>query len=292
MRSSHWSFATVVVCLLLACSAAAEAQVCGDADNSGAVTVTDGVQALRAAAGLSSTCDTNANCDVDGNGSVSVTDGVNILRKAADLPIIEACAGALDNQLETVLRSTVPIFGSLTKIAVPTAAAAEIQVFECENEGGTFEVDTETGEIFFFDCDLAGLNYDGSIGFDASTNTVFFEIDFTDLATDEFFSFSAELSSRFEGDNVVVDGPFEFFSSEVGDFALTLEDVTVDPNANLIGGSVLFDASGSDIEGVAALRVEFTPSTVLPVQVIFDDQSTQDFTFDTVSGELTPVASN
>jgi len=61
--------------------------VCGDANGDGRVTVTDGVQVLRAAAGLSSDC-TPARCDVDGNGTISVTDGVNVLREAAALPSV------------------------------------------------------------------------------------------------------------------------------------------------------------------------------------------------------------
>ena len=64
--------------------------LCGDADLSGAVTVTDGVQTLRAAASLSSSC-TPSRCDVDGNGSISVTDGVNVLRAAAGLSSIANC---------------------------------------------------------------------------------------------------------------------------------------------------------------------------------------------------------
>lgn len=64
--------------------------LCGDADLSGAVTVTDGVQVLRAAAGLSSSC-TLQRCDVDGSGSITVTDGVNVLRNAAGLSAISAC---------------------------------------------------------------------------------------------------------------------------------------------------------------------------------------------------------
>jgi hypothetical protein len=58
--------------------------VCGDPDASGAVTVTDGVQILSAAADLDSDC-TNAICDVDDSGSVTVTDGVLVLRAAAGL---------------------------------------------------------------------------------------------------------------------------------------------------------------------------------------------------------------
>ncbi|MEO6028218.1 MAG: hypothetical protein ABIR79_15245 [Candidatus Binatia bacterium] len=64
--------------------------ICGDADLSGAITVTDGVQTLRAAAELSSSC-TAARCDVDGNGPITVSDGVNVLRAAADLPITSNC---------------------------------------------------------------------------------------------------------------------------------------------------------------------------------------------------------
>lgn len=64
--------------------------ICGDADLSGAVTVTDGVQTLRAAAELSSSC-TAARCDVDGSGAITVSDGVNVLRAAADLPIDANC---------------------------------------------------------------------------------------------------------------------------------------------------------------------------------------------------------
>jgi hypothetical protein len=66
------------------------AAVCGDADSSGAITVTDGVNVLRAAAELSSAC-TLARCDVDGNGSITVTDGVNVLRAAAGLSFTANC---------------------------------------------------------------------------------------------------------------------------------------------------------------------------------------------------------
>jgi hypothetical protein len=65
---------------------------CGDADASGSttVTVTDGVHALLAAAGLSSNC-TLQTCDADGSGTVTVTDGVNLLRAAAELSANLSC---------------------------------------------------------------------------------------------------------------------------------------------------------------------------------------------------------
>jgi hypothetical protein len=58
--------------------------LCGDANESGAVTVSDGVEVLLAAAGLPSECST-AVCDVDASGAVTVTDGVLVLRDAAGL---------------------------------------------------------------------------------------------------------------------------------------------------------------------------------------------------------------
>jgi len=60
------------------------AAICGDADGSGSVTVTDAVTVLRAAANLPSTCSVVV-CDVDGSATITVTDGVNVLRAAAGL---------------------------------------------------------------------------------------------------------------------------------------------------------------------------------------------------------------
>ena len=59
---------------ILTSTVAVAAGVCGDADRSGAVTVTDGVQVLRAAAELSSICtDGPLPCDVDGSGCATST---------------------------------------------------------------------------------------------------------------------------------------------------------------------------------------------------------------------------
>ncbi len=80
--------------VLLLIPALAVAEVCGDADGSGTVTVTDGVNVLRASAQLSSPCSI-ATCDVDGSGNITVTDGVNVLRTAASLPSAQACSSGI-----------------------------------------------------------------------------------------------------------------------------------------------------------------------------------------------------
>lgn len=80
----------VVDVALTGLPAGSETGTCGDADGSGAVAVTDGVQALREAAGLDSAC-AGTVCDVDGDGAVTVSDGVRILRAAAGLSADLAC---------------------------------------------------------------------------------------------------------------------------------------------------------------------------------------------------------
>ena len=288
MSSSLWKVSTAAACLLAAMSVRAEAQVCGDADGSGTVTVTDGVQVLRAAAGLSVSC--GGSCDVDGSGTVTVTDGVNVLRKAAGLAITENCGG-VDAQVEALLGSALPtlsIFGSLTKLGT-SAQAAEQSI--CENPTGEFLIDQATGKITFVDCQFGGFAFDGTLG--ASGNTISFDLEFTDLATEEFVSFLGDLTTEQSGENSVLAGNLEvdFSDPDLSSVAVRFENVVSDPAGNSIGGSVLFDASDSGIEGVTGIRVGFTPSTVVPVQVILVDQSTLDFNFDTVSGDLTPVSS-
>ena len=58
---------------------------CGDADENGARSVTDGVRVLRTAADLADGCAVASRCDIDGNGKITVSDGVAALRLAAGL---------------------------------------------------------------------------------------------------------------------------------------------------------------------------------------------------------------
>jgi uncharacterized protein len=92
MRSTmKWQILWVTVLMLATGGAPASAQLCGDADENGTVSLTDGVLVLRAAAGLGE-CEV-ARCDADGNGSVTLTDGVNVLRAAAGLGDVTGCGG-------------------------------------------------------------------------------------------------------------------------------------------------------------------------------------------------------
>jgi hypothetical protein len=84
-------------------SFAATPEQCGDADLSGARTVTDGVLILRTAAELNSGCSVPSRCDIDGNGEITVSDGVAALRLAADLPVTTDCRDVVDDHFPFTL---------------------------------------------------------------------------------------------------------------------------------------------------------------------------------------------
>ncbi len=95
-----WKTCNLIVAVAMVVGAAAGAEslaepgphTCGDPDGNGTVSVTDGVQILRAGAGLESACSaTPHRCDLDGSGVVTVTDGVNALRLAAGLFATARC---------------------------------------------------------------------------------------------------------------------------------------------------------------------------------------------------------
>jgi hypothetical protein len=93
------------------------AAVCGDANGDDAITVTDGVQVLRAAADLPSGCLGASVCDVDGSGTLTVSDGVNVLRAAAGLSATLMC-GATPTP-----NATTP---SPTPTAAPTPSRSDV----------------------------------------------------------------------------------------------------------------------------------------------------------------------
>ncbi len=131
-RGSRLVFSLLVSCLGGALAATpAVAQLCGDADRSATITVTDGVQALQAAAGLEGRCPTPALCDVDGNGSVTVSDGVNVLRIAAELPAFTAC----------------PIAPALTLTSVATNLASPLFVSGAPGDASKLYVVEQPGAI-------------------------------------------------------------------------------------------------------------------------------------------------
>ena len=206
----------------------ARAQRCADTDDSGAVTVSDGVRILRAAAGLDGVCPPAA-CDVDGIGDVSVSDGVNALRAAAELPNACTTPGTIR---AVVGRARLSVWGELTKTregrfragSPPDAAAgaAETLTIRSGSEnafpnrtipfGLQYDLGTPGSEPGAADLIVRARDDTGTIlpGFyeiplSASASTA--EIADLTLAPDLASAFTLELGTRHDG----VVGPFAAF---------------------------------------------------------------------------------
>lgn len=156
--------ATLLFCIVVGLAVPGDAQVCGDADGNGQVTVTDGVNVLRTAAGLSQTCRL-AICDMDGSGAVTVTDGVNVLRSVAGLAATANCGR--DPAINSVADG--PVFGTLTKISggliEPAGAPKTVQkvTFAASNQFVQGRVNTVTIEY-----DIGAATAQGAIADDLS----------------------------------------------------------------------------------------------------------------------------
>ena len=303
LRSAVLLSSAVVFGLLVASSA--PAQVCGDADGNGSVTVTDGVQVLRAAADLSSGCSQRANsCDVDGNGSVTVSDGVNTLRLAADLPVTANCpGGGADADVSAVVDVTVPFLtlglSALGEVSIGSASAADTQ--DCEDGGSrTTTSGGGSASVTFNACrvsqpGLGHFQFDGQVmvTFGIPKGTVQFELRVTDLddnnkVTDFDGTIDGQIAGL-QGGFVVDGGPLEVHQSEGGPvlFTLTFHSLTIDSDAHFVSGSVEAEDT-SDSFNLQSAEFEVENNTTATLHVVRDDQSTEDFTVNLQTGDITP----
>lgn len=264
-------------------AAPAAAQVCGDADGNGSVSVVDGVQTLREAAGLPSVC-TAATCDVDGNGSVSVTDGVNVLRKAAGLTIVENCGGSVAGQPATVL-------GEIhTLLEIGVAYATSSPVAACDNPvDGTVEFDTLEGETTtsFTTCQVGEVILYGDVTVGPTLLTFgFFE---ADTVPDEDFiaDYDGELTLGTSGAGRSLTGPVDVTTESASTFVVDFNGAVV-TNGVLTGGSVTVDLADSDIsDQFTSLALTFDGSGFANVTATDGGGGTSTYRLEIATGNVT-----
>ena len=261
----------------------ASAQVCGDADGSGAVTVTDGVQTLRAAAELDSACTVEA-CDIDGSGSITVTDGVGVLRKAAGLPVTDNCPSAA-GQPATVLLELQAIF----KYGVGFASGTPVTA--CANPpDGTLEVAVdEDGTTTSFDtCQVDAVELFGDIVVEPALLTFFvFEAD--TAGSEDFLSdYEGDLTLGTAGAGRSLNGELDVTTESAGIVTLTFTNATV-AGGILTGGTATADLAASDIaDAFTQLVFTFDGSGVANVVATQSNAGTVSFRYDIASGIATP----
>ncbi len=290
--------AAVVTASMLAWSPAVHA-VCGDVDASGTVTVTDGVQTLRAAAGLSSAC-TPAACDVDGSGGVTVTDGVNVLRKAAGLSAPDACPGGTGNGIAEAVDPVLPFFafglGFAADLAIASdrALPAVVDVDDCP-AGGTRAKDF-TGAVLRIEFNACRYGSPGLGHFEFSrrilVNFAQSQIAFSFTVTDRDSGRVVDFGGLFgfvprSGGGFTADGTITLTTPQ-GDFTLVVEGLDVDDEGHVLaGGGSIADTSNN----FALKRLDFqvTGPASASLTATFDDDTTSAFVLNLVTGDLTPA---
>lgn len=308
-RVRNTAAAAVALTLGALLAADAGAAVCGDADGNGNVTVSDGVQVLRSAAGLSSTCAAQpGSCDIDGSGTVTVSDGVNVLRKAAGLTVAENCPDQGDGAADLAQITDVLVpFLSLALREVPnvsiasTTAAHPAGTEDCEDGGSRttsyagFEATVTFAACRVSEPGIGSFQFDGSIRASASLAglSVDFALVVTDRASNRVVEFDGALNGtpRPGGGFVIDDGPVAIRSGHGGAeiFRITCDHLTVDGDNRLLSGSITAeDTSDSFALATAEIVVEGGSSTAA-VHVVGDDHSERDYRLDLATGELTPL---
>jgi hypothetical protein len=313
--STTIGFALALLATTAVAPAPTQADTCGDADGSGAVTVTDGVQTLRAAAGLSSSC-TLARCDLDGNGAISVTDGVNVLRQAAGLSAPSACPGGTSGDgVQVAVHAVLPFlafglqFASDVGLAGTAVRPADDGTEPCPDGGTRTKMflgnSLEIIRIGFNACRYSAPGL-GSFQFDKGLIVNFFRfevslsVDVTDLATNQlvhfekFFDFQPRDGGGFiatltPDDGMGNGGPITITTPQ-GNFLLSLNDLNIDGDGHAVSGGGSIEEATSP-GNFALQRIDFqvtTPITTAELTATFDDGHVNHYTVNLLTGDLTP----
>jgi hypothetical protein len=264
-------------------------QVCGDVDDNDVVTVTDGVQVLRAAAGLSSDC-TDAICDIDVNGTIGVTDGVITLRKAAGLAITQNCIpdeGSINNQVAHIIKRTQPLVSEVLSTIVLHKSEIIDNEFTCDNgEDGTYEVTFADGQqdAAFNTCLVDNAEIDGTA--DNSNDDPQLSLTILDARSVDEIAFDGGLLGINVEGGVKYSGNLEavpLFAAfeDTADFLLVVGNVSVSASGTPLGGSISLEfTEDSNVPGIRRARVFYDGSNLARVQVTFSDGSVKNYKFE------------
>lgn len=257
-------------------------KVCGDVDDNDVVSVTDGVQVLRASAGLSSDC-TDPICDVDVSGAITVTDGVIILRKAAGLSITQNCIpddGNINQQVSYLLQFSEPLVSAVLPTVISRRNETFDNSFECENgEDGLYEVTYLDGQqdSSFSDCFVDNAVINGDV--ENANDDPLLAIELGDARNDDTIGFegtngSALLGINLEGGGIKysgrLDGLPSFERFDTSDFLLVVSNLQVAATGFPLGGSISYEfTEDSAVPDIRRVRVFYDGSNLARVEVTF-----------------------
>ncbi|MCC6764741.1 MAG: hypothetical protein IT293_08770 [Deltaproteobacteria bacterium] len=267
-------------------------KVCGDVDDNDVVSVTDGVQVLRAAAGLSSDC-TDAICDVDVSGAVTVTDGVVVLRKAAGLSITENCIpddGRISQQLSYLIQFTQPLISNVLPTIVAHREESIDNSFTCDNgEDGLYEIFVTDGQQdnSFSDCYFDNAIVNGDV--ENANDDPILSIEVAEARNDDTVTFDGTDGTALLGVNIEggvkysgrLDASPSFERFDTSDFLLVVSNLQVPAIGFPLGGSITFELTeDANVPDVRRARIFYDGSNLARVEVTFTNGAFKYYKFE------------
>jgi hypothetical protein len=304
--------AALVASLVLAASVDAQfdSLVCGDASGDGNVTVSDGVQVLRAAAELSNTC-TPATCDVDGNGTITVTDGVNVLRKAAELSAPNQCGGGNpDADVATVTEAVAPLllfgFTAISDVSLPGAAGArgsvepagvqQIDVDDCPDGGvrrkvllGGCIVNVAFDVCRYSAPGLGRFEFEKTISVNFCRSEVALAVEVKDLDSNAVVNFDGFLAFTPTGDGgFVADGGPITINTPQGAFELSFQQLTFNDEGQPVSGAGQISDTDDNFS-LQSIAFTATGGATASLVATFDDGHQSSYVLNLITGALAPA---
>ncbi len=261
--------------VLLANASPARAASCGDANDNGSVTVTDGVLVLRAAAQLPAACP-QQRCDMNVDGGVTVTDGVLALRVAAGVTTTTACSSTTVDTVFGGLQKTQRLGGLVSPAGRARAAGTTTP---CSGGGS---IDDDGFTLTFVDCREGDFVTNGTITLLGDGSEVSATFSTTDLvvSTGETLETFGALTFTF-GEQTEVNGVLFQSSNVVGDYTDAFEAVFLDANFFAVSGRITTQiGEGRDFfANLSSLVTTIYSPTLAQVQVVYADGDSDFFTF-------------
>jgi hypothetical protein len=258
------------------------AQVCGDADGSGTVSVSDGVQVLRAAAGLTSVCAT-AVCDLNVDGSLTLTDAVLALRLAAELPTAATCLPAQAAKVVARTHGLLEVGIGIVQSTSATVSAATVGTSTPCADGG-MRISTANG-FTDVDCQVGDLLSNGTVSVVAQPGTPDETVTLDGysvhrFSTGETLVSPATLVFTVSGSTVRVNGTVARMSTLLGNFSDAFMDVVAQGTASAVslssGTIVTTVTQGTGgFSHLATLETHIVGPNLAIVLVTFQDRTQQ-----------------
>lgn len=180
---------------------------------------------------------------------------------------------------------------------IGTATQAAVKVDNCPN-GGTRTQDDQLATVTvtlaackFSDPDLGDFQFDGTITASLLSSSAAFNVTAKDLNSNRSVTFVGSVTGTpASGGGFVVNGGPITLTTPQGSFTLTLANLTVDADGNVVsgGGSLTDDDDVFDLQ-----KIELTIRSgglLADMTATFDDNSTADFVIDLKKGSITPAS--